>query len=133
MSAKVQNVVDGSNPADGDAIIGSGGTVLRKVTLHDEPALEVKQGTGSGTVQLATAGARKAAYDRQYLTDQKSWTSLPQTLISKTGVSALTPVMTCHFRSQEQTEKRGIGAWSPVVSFLVQQVEVPGVESSPSA
>jgi hypothetical protein len=48
----VQNVVDSSNPADGDSIIGSAGMALRTVTLHDKPDLAVKQGSVSGTVTL---------------------------------------------------------------------------------
>jgi hypothetical protein len=102
----VQNVVDGSNPANAQSIIGSAGMAIRKVTLHDKPALAVKQGTVSGTVTLAAkAAAKKAAYNWQYSTDQKTWTSLPQTLKAKTGVSGLTSATTYSFRSQALTPK----------------------------
>src|SRR5579859_4509697 len=39
----VQSVVDASNPANAEAIIGSAGMGTRKVTLHDKPALGIKQ------------------------------------------------------------------------------------------
>src|SRR5580692_6448723 len=72
----VQNVVDASNPANAESIIGSAGMAVRKVTLHDKPALAVTEGSVSGTVALtAKAAATKAAYNWQYSTDQKTWTS----------------------------------------------------------
>jgi hypothetical protein len=117
----VQNVVDASNPANAESIIGSAGMAIRKVTLHDKPALAVKQGSVSGTVTLsAKAAATKAAYNWQYSTDQKTWTSLPQTLKAKTGVSGLTAATTYFFRSQALTPKGGESDWGQVVSLLVK-------------
>jgi hypothetical protein len=117
----VQNVVDASNPANAESIIGSAGMAIRKVTLHDKPALTVKQGSVSGTVTLsAKAAAKKAAYNWQYSTDQKTWTSLPQTLKAKTGVSGLTAGTTYYFRSQALTPKGGDGDWGQVISLLVK-------------
>src|ERR1700722_15857960 len=43
----VQSVVESSNPANGQSIIGSAGMAVRKVTLHDKAELAVKQGTVS--------------------------------------------------------------------------------------
>jgi hypothetical protein len=117
----VQNVVDASNPANAESIIGSAAMAIRKVTVHDKPALAVKQGSVSGTVTLsAKAAAKKAAYNWQYSTDQKTWTSLPQTLKAKTGVSGLTPATTYYFRSQAQTPKGGEGDWGQTISLLVK-------------
>jgi hypothetical protein len=117
----VQGVVDAANPANGESIIGSAGMAVRKVTLHDKPALAVKQGAVSGTVTLsAKAAAVKAAYNWEYSTDQKTWTSLPQTLKAKTGVSGLTAGTTYFFRSQALTPKGGEGNWGQVVSLLVK-------------
>jgi hypothetical protein len=117
----VQNVVDASNPANAESIIGSAGMAIRKVTLHDKPALAVKQGTVSGTVTLsAKAAATKAAYNWQYSTDQKTWTSLPQTLKAKTGVSGLTSATTYYFRSQALTPKGGESDWGQTISLLVK-------------
>jgi hypothetical protein len=117
----VQNVVDASNPANAESIIGSAGMAIRKVTLHDKPALAVKQGTVSGTVTLkAKAAATKAAYNWQYSTDQKTWTLLPQTLKAKTGVSGLTSATTYYFRSQALTPKGGESDWGQTISLLVK-------------
>jgi beta-xylosidase len=83
--------------------------------------LTVKQGSVSGTVTLsAKAAAKKAAYNWQYSTDQKTWTSLPQTLKAKTGVSGLTAGTTYYFRSQALTPKGGDGDWGQVISLLVK-------------
>jgi hypothetical protein len=117
----VQNVVDAANPDSGSSIIGSAGMSVRKVTLHDKAALSVDQGSVSGTVTLmAKSVASKAAYNWQYSTDQKTWTSLPQTLKAKTGVSGLTPATTYYFRVQSLTPKGGESDWGQVVSFLVK-------------
>ncbi len=117
----VQSVVEASNPANAESIIGSAGMSIRKVTLHDKPALAIKQGSVSGTVSLSSkAAAKKAAYNWQYSTDQKTWTSLPQTLKAKTGVSGLTAGTTYYFRSQALTPKGGEGDWGQVVSLLVK-------------
>jgi hypothetical protein len=116
----VQNIVDASNPANGEGIIGSASMDIRKVTLHDKAALAVKQGSVSGTVTLsAKAAAKKAAYNWQYSLDQKTWTSLPQTLVAKTGLSGLTAATVYYFRNQTQTPKGGESNWGQVVSFLV--------------
>jgi hypothetical protein len=117
----VQNVVDASNPANAESIIGSAGMAIRKVTLHDKAELAVKQGSVSGTVTLsAKAAAKKAAYNWQYSIDQKTWTSLPQTLKAKTGVSGLTSGTTYYFRSQALTPKGGVGDWGQMISLLVK-------------
>jgi hypothetical protein len=94
---------------------------VRKVTLHDKPALSAKQGSASGTVTLsAKSAAVKAAYNWQYSTDQKTWTSLPQTLKAKTSVSGLTAATTYFFRSQALTPKGGEGDWGQATSLLVK-------------
>ena len=79
------------------------------------------EGTVSGSVKLSSKSAgKKAAYNWRYSTDQKTWTSLPQTLVAKTGVSGLTPATTYYFQCETQTVKGGEGGWGQVVSFLVQ-------------
>jgi hypothetical protein len=82
--------------------------------------LGVKQGSVSGTVNLAAkAPAHRASYAWQYSTDQKTWTSVPQTLQAKTGVSGLTAGTTYYFRVQVLTMTGG-GDWSQIVSLLVK-------------
>jgi hypothetical protein len=93
---------------------------VRTITLHDKPALGVKQGSVSGSVNLAAkAPAHRASYAWQYSTDQKAWTSVPQTLQAKTGVSGLTAGTTYYFRVQVLT-MTGEGDWSQIVSLLVK-------------
>jgi hypothetical protein len=95
-------------------------TFVAKPTLHDKPALSVKQGSVSGTVTLvAKAAATKAAYNWQYSTDQKTWTSLPETIQSKAGITGLTAGTLYYFRVQSVT-KDGLGNWSQIVSLMAK-------------
>jgi hypothetical protein len=116
----VQSVASAAASGDADSIIESSGLTTRKVTLHDKPALAAKQGSVSGTTNLAAkAVAKRASYTWQYSTDQKTWTTVPTTLQSKTGVSGLTVGTTYYFRFQPVT-RAGVGDWSQVVSLLVK-------------
>ncbi len=116
----VQTVAGAASPADAETIISSAGMALRKVTLHDKPALNAKQGSVSGTVNLAAkATAKKASYIWQYSTDQKTWTNVPQTLKAKVGVSGLTVGTQYYFRFQSVTPT-GLGDWSQTVALMVK-------------
>ncbi len=120
LKSYVQTAAAGATPADADAMIESAGMTIRKVTLHDKPALAAKDGSVSGTVNLsAKAAGKKAAYTWQYSTDQKTWTTVPQTMESKTGVSGLTAGTQYYFRFQSVT-KAGVGDWSQTVALLVK-------------
>ncbi len=119
LKAYVQTVAGMGTAANAEAVIQSAGMSVRKVTLHDKAALEAKKGSVSGSVNLiAKAAAETAAYDWQYSTDQKTWTSLPVTLEAKTGVSGLTVATVYYFRVQPLTRK-GLQDWSQIVSLLV--------------
>ena len=116
----VQSVAALATPSDAEAIIESAGLAIRKVTLHDKPALAAKQGSVTGTVNLAAkAVAKRASYVWEYSTDQKTWTTVPQTLQSKTGIAGLTAGTQYYFRFQPVTTT-GVGDWSQVVAFLVK-------------
>jgi hypothetical protein len=116
----VQAVADAANPSNAASIIQNAGMTLRKVTLHDKAQLAVNQGTVSGTVVLmAKAAGKRAAYDWQYSTDQKTWTSVPPTLQAKTGVSGLTPATLYYFRVQPLL-RTGEQNWSEVISMVVK-------------
>jgi len=67
----------------------------------------------------AKAPAKRASYNWQYSTDQKTWTSIPQTLQAKTGVSGLTVGTTYYFRVQALT-MTGETDWTQVVSLVVK-------------
>jgi hypothetical protein len=119
LKAYVSTVAGMATPENAPAIIQSAGLSVRKTTLHDKAALSAKQGSVSGSVNLvAKAAARTAAYEWQYSTDQKTWTTLPITLQAKTGVSGLTPATTYSFRVQEVT-RTGVENWSQIVTLLV--------------
>ena len=116
----VQGVADTGPAHNAEAIVQGAGFGVRKVTLHDKAALSVRQGSVSGTVNLAAkATAKRAAYDWEYSMDQKTWTPLPQTLQAKTGLSGLAPGSTYAFRMRSLTRK-GEGDWSQVVTLLVK-------------
>ena len=120
MKTYVQGVAEIANPSNAAAIIESAGMAVRKITLHDKPTLGVKQGSVSGTVTLAAkAAGHRAAYAWQYSTDQKTWTSVPQTLQAKTGVSGLMTATLYYFRVQVLTIT-GEQDWSQVASLVVK-------------
>jgi hypothetical protein len=120
MKTYVQAVADAANPSNAAAIIESAGMTLRKVTLHDKPQLGIKQGSVSGTVVLmAKAAGKRAAYDWQYSTDQKTWTAVAPTLQAKTGVSGLTAGTVYFFRVQPLL-RTGEQNWSEIASFMVK-------------
>jgi hypothetical protein len=70
-------------------------------------------------VVTAKAADKRAAYDWQYSTDQKTWTPIPATLQAKTGVSGLTAGTVYYFRVQPLT-RTGEQNWSGLVSFMVK-------------
>jgi hypothetical protein len=120
LKAYVQTVADAATPTNAATIIESAGMTVRKTTLHDKPALAVKQGSVSGSVNLAAkAPAHRASYAWQYSTDQKTWTTLPPTLQAKTGVSGLTVATLYYFRVQVLL-MTGEGDWGQVVSLVVK-------------
>ena len=74
----------------------------------------------TGSVNLsAKAVAKRASYNWQYSTDQKTWTTMPPTIQSKTGVSGLTPSTLYYFRVQPVTTA-GVGDWSQLVTLIVK-------------
>ena len=115
----VQSVSAAANPSNAAALIESAGMTTRKVTLHDKPELSIKQGSVSGTVVVtAKAADKRAAYDWQYSTDQKTWSNAPGSLQAKTAITGLTSGTTYYFRFRGLT-KAGEGAYSQVVQILV--------------
>jgi hypothetical protein len=120
LKAYVQSIAGAGTPENAQAVIASAGMAVRKITAHDKAALEARQGSVSGTVNLiAKAAGRTAAYDWQYSTDQKTWTTAPMTLQAKTGVSGLTVGTMYYFRVQAVT-RTGAENWSQIVSLLVK-------------
>jgi hypothetical protein len=115
----VQGVANAGTPTNAPALIEGAGFTVRKVASRDKPAFTAKAGSVSGSVKLAAkAGGHRAAYDWQYSTDQKTWTSLPETLQAKTAASGLTSGTVYFFRVQILLPT-GEQNWSQVVSLLV--------------
>ena len=120
MRGYVQAVADAANPGNAAALIESAGMTIRKVTQRDKAQLSIKQGAVSGSVVvMAKAAGKRAAYNWQYSTDQKTWTSLPQTIQAKTGASGLTAGTVYYFRVQSLLPT-GEGSWGDVASFMVK-------------
>ena len=114
----VQHLADG-HKADGPAIIQSAGMSLKRVTHHDKPILEARQGDVSGSVVLYAKAMRGRCFnDWQYSHDRVNWLSLPSTLKSTTEVTGLPVGVPCFFRMRRST-KAGTGDWSDPVRLLV--------------
>jgi hypothetical protein len=118
LMADVQQVAD-ANPATAASIVEGAGMNVRKPATHPKSDLAVERGPVSGSVKLlARAVARRASYEWQVSTDQKSWTLAPVTLQAKTNIVGLTPATLYYFRFRGVT-KAGEGAYSQVVEILV--------------
>jgi hypothetical protein len=116
--AYAQQVADG-NLTTAESVIQSAGMSVRKVTLHDRAPLAVKQGTPAGTAHLAAkAAGRRASYEWQYSTDQKTWTNAPSTLQAKTSVTGLTVGTTYAFRVRPVLAS-GEQNWTALVSIVM--------------
>ena len=116
--AYVQVVAD-ADPSTAEAVIQSAGFAVRKVGLRSRGGLEVESAGVPGAVKLfAKAVSRRAAYEWQFSTDQKTWTNAPSTLQSKTAIVGLTSATTYYFRCRPIT-KTGETSWSQVVSLVV--------------
>jgi hypothetical protein len=118
LMASVQQVAD-TNPANAQSLIESAGLSIRKTTLHPKSPLKVEAGTVPGSVKLlAKAVDKRASYEWQYSTDQKTWTNAPASLQAKTVIAGLTSGTTVYFRFRGVT-KAGEGAYSQVVQIVV--------------
>jgi hypothetical protein len=116
--AYVQIVAD-ADPSTAEAVIQSAGFFVRKQAVRTKGGLEVLPGTVPGSARLvAKSAARRAAYEWQFSTDQKTWTNAPSTLQAKTVIVGLTSATTYFFRCRPIV-KAGESAWSQVVSLVV--------------
>ena len=115
----VQMIAD--NDADhAEQIITSALMAIKKLTPRQKRETAVKQGIGSGIVELfAVRAAAKALYQWQMSTDMKVWTNLPQTFLTKTTVTGLVAGTTYYFRYQVVT-RAGVSDWSQIISILVK-------------
>jgi hypothetical protein len=115
----VQAVAD-QNPESAAALITSAGMSTRKAPVRSKAPLAIKQGPVSGSIALvAKAAAKRAAYAWQWSLDQKTWTTLPDTLQAKTTASGFTPGVMVYARSRAVLAT-GEGDWSQVVCLIVR-------------
>jgi hypothetical protein len=118
LRAYVQQVAHG-DLAEGPAIIEGAGMSVKKVTHHDKPLLEARQGAVSGSVRLYAKAMRNRCFqDWQYSPDGVNWLSVPSTLKARTDITGLSPATPYFFRVRRST-KAGTGDWSDPVRLLV--------------
>ena len=117
--AYVQSVANAAPPATATAIIESAGMKVKIVTLRNKAPLVAVKGSVSGTAHLkAKAAAHRSAYEWQYSTDQRTWTTASSTLQAKANIFGLAVNTTYYFRVRA-IGKAGAGDWSQVVSMVV--------------
>jgi hypothetical protein len=118
LMAYVQVVADGS-PATAQSVIESAGFYIRKTASRIKSGFAALPGDVPGSVKLvAKAVSRRASYEWQLSTDQKTWTNAPVTLQAKTVIVGLTSATVYFFRFRGVTLS-GEGAFSQVVQILV--------------
>ena len=115
----VQSVAEASDPATATALIESAFMSVKKAPKRTYPEIKAKNGDVSGKVMLAAkAVAPKAVYHWEHSMDQEVWTSLPQTMLTRTEVSGLKSAQVYYFRFRAFT-RAGWQDYSQVVSLLV--------------
>jgi hypothetical protein len=93
------------------------GLAIKTVPTRTKAELAAKYDRVSGDVHLvARAVAADAVYLWEWSLDQKSWNSIPQTMVANTTVSNLAPGQVYAFRFHAQTRK-GMGDYSMVVTL----------------
>ncbi len=75
--------------------------------------------------RIAGAVARKASYDWQYSTDEKTWASAETTFRAKTTLVGLAAGTRYFFRFRARTPE-GLGDWSRVLSWIVLRTGFDG-------
>jgi hypothetical protein len=109
----------GVDPAAATTIILSTGLSVKKRGPRVKAPLTAKYGSISGEVLLvAAAVARVAMYYWEYSLDQKTWTTVPETMQSRITLSGLTAGQVYYFRFRAKTRK-GMGDYTDVVKLMV--------------
>jgi len=116
----VQSIVETqANAATAAAVIENAFMAVKKPAQRNKPELRAKNTGLSGTVVInAKAVALQATYYWEYSLDQKTWTSVPETMKTTTVISGLTPAQTYSFRFRALT-RTGPRDYSQTVSLLV--------------
>ncbi len=115
----IQVVVD-QNAGHEQEIAESAGAGIKKRSVRQKRVFKAAQGPLSGLVELEAAFAgRFATHYWQMSTDQKVWSSLPDTHKGSTSVANLTPGTIYFFRHRALTAN-GLSDWDQIVSILVR-------------
>jgi hypothetical protein len=120
LRAYVQSIVEAAmTPVEATAVIESASMSVRKVNTPSLPEVQAKNAEVSGKVKLvAKAVAPAAVYSWEYTLDPSKWSSVPDTMKSRTELSGLTPGSMYYFRFRTFT-RTGRQDYSQVVSLLV--------------
>ncbi len=103
------------------AIIESAAMNVKKRAVRVKLDLSARLANVSGTVILmAKAAAPRASYEWAYSLDEKTWVSVPISLVAKTTVSGLSPLTTYAFRYRIFTQKGGQGDWHQAITLFVR-------------
>jgi hypothetical protein len=122
----VQTLCDAS-PDQAVAILEAAGMVAAPTPVRNEPILKVTVGVQSGTVNLdanatvlAGRSGKKTCFNWQWTTDGgQTFDSAPVTPHARTTIANLAPLTMVGFRVSV-TDIKGPGAWSQIVTILVQ-------------
>ncbi len=102
------------------AIIESAAMKVKLRPKRNKEAFAVQHGAMSGIVLLiAKSIAEDAVYYWQVSTDQKNWSSVPDTMKASTSIGGLTPGQTYWFRFRAMARKTAID-WSQPISIIVK-------------
>ena len=120
LQAYVHSIVEAATTStEATAVIESASMSVRKVNTPSLPEVQAKNAGVSGKVKLAAkAVAPAAVYSWEYSLDQSQWSSLPDTMKSRTELSGLTQGSVYYFRFRTFT-RAGRQDYSQVVSLLV--------------
>jgi len=118
---RIQQVAETkTTPADAAAVIVGAGLSLKKRTKRNKPPLRAVQGPTSGTAWLELLRvAGIATYYWVFSTDQKNWSSAPETMKARLLLTGLTPGQTYYFKFRALTRKGPVD-YSQIVSLFVQ-------------
>jgi hypothetical protein len=121
----VQSLADGLAAPAAIALIESAGLLVAGVPIYVKPFLEAKPTTLPGVVHIiANAGLltgksfKSAAFNWQWSTDGKIWSSLPSTPLADTEMTGVAPMTTYYFRVSV-TMARVVGEWSQPTSVTL--------------
>jgi hypothetical protein len=115
----VQDVAD-EDPAGAAAIVVSAGMFVKRPSIRTKAPFKAVRGDVAGSARLiAKSAGDRTANQWRYSTDQETWHFATQTLRADTVIDGLSSA-TVYFFQHRAVTKEGAGAWSDVVSLLIE-------------